>query len=313
MKKVSVVVPVYNVGSLVRKCVDTIVNQSYKEIEVIIVNDGSTDDSKLFIDYYGHDNIKSINLSKNLGLGNARNIGIANSTGNYLAFVDSDDWIDLDLYAEMINSIEKYDADIAICGIKNEYSNYISSEFRYNYIHGNTIDSEMAIKLLSNYSNNNCRISPVVWNKLYRTDFIKSNKIEFLNNSYWEDDVFTFQAFIYAKTVTITPDVYYHYFQRDSSITNDFSKKHIDDLIYSFLFLKNYLIKQSLWNMYQNYFNSYMDRAITSLFNMLFKREPSVIKQKEYLLEFYHLFSEKFSVSEAIEYMDISRIRRLFI
>lgn len=314
MPKLSVIVPVYNVGYLAKSCIDTLINQSYKDIEIIVINDGSTDSSKEYVDIYSQrSNVKIINLSNNQGLGNARNIGIANSIGEYLTFVDSDDWIDLDLYTELMKSIEESNADVAICGIKNEYTNWISSEYRYNYKHGNCIDSNMAIKLLSNYGKNNYRISPVVWNKIYKASVVKNNNLNFLKNSYWEDDIFSFQVFLYAKNVTIVPSVNYHYSQRDGSITNDFSKKHIFDLIDSFVYLKNYLCELSLWNDYHRCYKAYMDRAVTSMIKMLFQNESSTTRQKEYLLLFFNLYSEKFSIAETIEYLDINRIKRLFI
>lgn len=313
MLKLSIIVPVFNVGYLAKDCLDTLINQSYKNIEIIIINDGSTDDSKKYLDNYSKkSNIILIDLCCNQGLGNARNIGISHSTGEYITFVDSDDWIDLDLYSELIKSVEEREADIGICGIKNEYTNWISSEYRYNYKYGNQIDSDMAIKLLSNYGENNYKISPVVWNKIYRASMIKKNNIEFLKNSYWEDDIFSFQVMLYAQSVIIVPSVNYHYFQRSTSITKDFSKKHIIDLIDSFVYLKNFLLESQLWSNYERHYKAYLDRAITSMINMLCQNENSTLKQKEYLTMFFKQYSENFSIEDTIEYLDVSRIRRLF-
>lgn len=311
--KLSVIVPVFNVGYLVENCLDTLINQSYKNIEIIVINDGSTDGSGKYLNNYRKkSNIVIIDLCDNQGLGNARNIGICHSTGEYITFVDSDDWIDLDLYSELIKAVEERDADVAICGIKNEYTNWISSEYRYNYKYSNQIDSDMAIKLLSNYGGNNYRISPVVWNKIYRTSVIKNNRIEFLKNSYWEDDIFSFQVMLFAKRIMIVPSVNYHYSQRNGSITKDFSKKHIIDLIDSFTYLKSYLLESKLWNNNERYYRAYFDRAITSMINMLCQNEKSILKQKEYLTMFFKLYSEKYSIEDTIEYLDINRINRLF-
>lgn len=313
MLKLSIIVPVFNVGYLVKNCLDTLINQSYKNIEIIVINDGSTDGSGKYLNNYRKkSNIVIIDLCDNQGLGNARNIGICHSTGEYITFVDSDDWIDLDLYSELIKAVEERDADVAICGIKNEYTNWISSEYRYNYKYSNQIDSDMAIKLLSNYGGNNYRISPVVWNKIYRTSVIKNNRIEFLKNSYWEDDIFSFQVMLFAKRIMIVPSVNYHYSQRNGSITKDFSKKHIIDLIDSFTYLKSYLLESKLWNNNERYYRAYFDRAITSMINMLCQNEKSILKQKEYLTMFFKLYSEKYSIEDTIEYLDINRINRLF-
>ena len=109
------------------------------------------------------------------------------------------------------------------------------------------------------------------------------------------------------------PNVYYHYYQREKSITNDFSKKHIDDLMLSFKSLRTYLEQNGIYfNNIQQY-NSYFDRAISSLFQMLFKNEPSTNKQKEYIIYFYEQFVLNFSITKAISYLDITRIKRLFI
>ncbi len=314
MIKLSVIVPVYNVGHLAKRCIETLINQSYPDIEIIIINDGSTDNSSKYIEvFHNKCNVKIINLSENYGLGNARNVGISNSTGDFITFVDSDDWIDLDLYIEMIRSLDINNADIVICGIKNEYNNSFSSENRYEYRYYNNINSDIALKLLTNYGNNNYKISPVVWNKIYRKEIIKTSNISFLQNSYWEDDIFSFQVFLHANQVNLIPSVTYHYFQREKSITGDFSIKHIDDLVSSFFYLKTYLTDLQLWEQYRECFNSYLDRAICSMFNMLFKNEPSIIKQRSYIIEFYVRFSEKFSISEVLSYLDVNRIKRLFI
>lgn len=314
MPKLSIIVPVYNVGTLFKRCIGSIINQSFKNIEIIVINDGSTDDfHKIFLPYSNETAIRLFENKSNCGLGFSRNIGIASAQGDYLTFVDSDDWIDLDMYKVMMLEIEEKNPDVAICGIKNEFENYISSEDRYTYMFENIIDKEKALALLSNSESNNSMISPVVWNKIYRTDIILNNNIRFINNSYWEDDIFTYQFFINADKISLVPDVYYHYYQREKSITNDFSKKHIDDLIAAFRELQLYLQNQNLWDVHQKYFQHYFDRAITSMCKMLFQNEKSSTIQKKYILYFYEQFAKCFSISEAILYLDIERIRRLFI
>lgn len=314
MPKLSIIVPVFNVGSLVKRCIETLINQSLCDIEILIINDGSTDDSSIYIEpYLTNEKVKYISQN-NKGLGEARNIGIEQSTGEFIAFVDSDDWVDLDLYKIMVRKLEIDESDIAICGVKNEFSNFLCSEERYRYTFSNTLNNYSALNILSRCENNNYMISPVVWNKVYKRKLILDNNIKFLKNSYWEDDIFSFQIFMWAEKISIVPDVYYHYFYREKSITNDFSKKHIDDIIYSFKVLYSYVEN----NRPQNFdiklmVNSYFDRAISSMLRMLFCNEPSVKKQKDYIIYFYEKFSKTFSMSEAISYLDIKRIRNLFI
>lgn len=314
MPEISVIVPVYNVGKLVKRCLDSLINQSFKDIEIIIINDGSTDDSEDYLRPYLADNrIIYIKNEKNEGLGNARNRGISHSSSKFISFVDSDDWIDLDLYKVMLENAANTNSDIIICGVQNEYENCICSKERYRYIYSNVISKEKAISLLSRSEANNYMISPVVWNKIYKKNLLTENNITFLGNSYWEDNLYSFQIFTQAKKISIVPSVYYHYYQRENSITNTFSKKHIDDLIISYKMLKSYLEENSFDVKYQKEFYSYLDRAIASLLDILFKGESTVSMQKKYIIYLYTQFSNNFSISTAISYLDITRIKRLFI
>ncbi len=313
MPKLSVIVPVYNVGILVDKCLETLINQSIEDIEIIIINDGSTDNSFNYIErFLNNKNIKYFE-QENLGLGSARNLGLNNATGEYIAFVDSDDWVDIDLYKEMITRLEQDLSDIAICGIKNEYNNFISTENRYFYKNSNKINGRMALRLLTQSTSSNYIVSPVVWNKVYRKKLLMDNNINFLNNSYWEDDVFSFLVISKATCISIVPNVFYHYYQRENSITKSITKKHIDDLISSFSFLKNAIILERNYLEKITAFKSYFDRAIQSLFRMLFNSESTLSIQKKYIIYFYDKFIEQFSIHEALEYLDARRIRKLFI
>ena len=311
--KLCVIVPVFNTAQYVIRCLESLVNQSLKDIEIIVVNDGSTDNSnELILDYIlHHSNIKYLSLDKNYGLGHARNIGIEKSTSKYITFVDSDDWVDLDLYEIMCNSLEYDNTDIAICGIKNEYSNSCMSEIRYSYSYSNIVDGNMLLSLLTKSESNNYYISPVVWNKVYKRSLFVDYNLNFLNNSFWEDDIFSFLAFSVVKKASIVPQIYYHYYMRQNSITNSISKKHIDDFINSFKYLKE-RISTDINLDFEEKYNALFDRCASSLVKMIINNEQSVFIQKKYLSYFFTQFSSCFSVEKAINYLDINRIERLF-
>lgn len=314
MPQISIIMPVYNVSKLAKRCLESLINQSVKDIEIIIINDGSTDDSEQYLLPYLDDaRIKYIKNEENKGLGNARNKGILYCTGEYIAFVDSDDWIDLDLYKVMLKCANNTFSDIVICGVQNEHENYVCSTERYVYPYPNDLSRDTAIRLLSRSESNNYMISPVVWNKIYKRELLLDNNIYFLDNSYWEDNLFSFQVFTKANMVSLATGVNYHYYQREMSITNTFSKKHIDDLIAAFKILKSYLEENSIYTKYRKEFCSYFDRAILSLLEMLFKNEPSVNVQKKYISYLFKQFTANFSIESAISYLDIERIKRIFI
>lgn len=310
--QLSIIVPVYNTEKYIDRCMKSLVNQSLNNIEIIIINDGSTDNSNNIIqNYLGYNNVKYINYKTNYGLGHSRNVGISNATGKYITFVDSDDWVDLDLYKIMCNAIEKDESDIAICGVKNEWDNQISTTIRHNYIYPNIINSDQALDLLCKNNDNNYFISPVVWNKIYTRELLINNNFTFIDNSYWEDDIFSFNTFAKANKISLVPKVYYHYYHRNDSIMNTISKKHIDDLIYAFSILKNSIHQENL-PVKINQYKSMFDRCICTLINMIHVNEHQPIEQKKYIVYFLEEFLKHFSINEALNYLDINRIIRLF-
>lgn len=120
---ISIIVPVYNVEKYVRKCLDSVVNQAYKDLEILIVDDGSTDGSGKICDEYKKDDRVKVFHTENRGLSAARNYGIDRAHGEWIGFVDSDDWIEPDMYEVLLKSALETDADIVECGVYTEYSN----------------------------------------------------------------------------------------------------------------------------------------------------------------------------------------------
>ena len=310
----SIIVPIYNTGKYLRRCIDSLLNQSYKNIEIILINDGSTDDSDYIINTYYKKlpQIEYIKLENNKGLGNARNTGIQLAKGNYITFVDSDDWVDLDLYKMVMNNLLNGEADIAVFGVKNEFENLKTSSYRYKYLFENMITAHQALGLLTKEQNNNYFISTVVWNKIYKSNVIKEHNLLFLDNSYWEDDIFSFEVLLNIDSVLIVPDIYYHYYNRPTSITNNISKKHIDDLIFSFNHLNNKLKEEGLLEKYSSQFKALFDKCICFLGELIFKNESNVSNQKKYISYLIEELTKVFTIKEIIDYLDIQRLKHMF-
>lgn len=312
--ELSIIVPVYNVDKYLSVCLDSIVNQIYKNWELIVIDDASTDKSSEIIHQYAlnYDKITIISLDKNIGVGNARNIGINQAQGHYIGFVDSDDWIDNYFYQKLIDRIILDDSEIAICGVKTEYLNSKSSSYRYKYMSANCLNHNYALRLLTNSHNTDQFISPIVPNKIYKTSFLKNNKLYFDPSRSFQDDFFTFFCLVYATKVSIVPDVFYHYYQRPNSITHTFSKQLVNDCLCILYQIKEKLQAESLFDIYSQEYYSFFERCLSSLLKMLQSRETDILIQKKYLTYIFSESMKYFTLKEIIQYLDNQRIFNFF-
>ena len=204
MSKVSVIIPVYNASAYLKRCLDSVCNQSLLDIEIICVNDCSNDDSLQILNEYRnkYSNLKIIDCKLNGGESKARNIGLAHVTGEYIGFVDNDDEIDLDFYEKLYNKAITTNADI---------------------VKGNVI--ETSVNGVSSFSHINNEISESKWcfhyewwSAIYRTKIVKKNNILLLEGFPLGSDVyFLHKILFYAKKVELVNDVFYHWIRRENS------------------------------------------------------------------------------------------------
>lgn len=202
---ISIIVPTYNVEKYIRTCIESILAQTYRNIEVIIVNDGSTDQSLAVISdlICSHHNIKVIN-QKNQGLSVARNTGIDAATGKYIAFVDADDKIKPDFVSSLYQIADKTGADI-VRGSFRDFNGNIPKGWVPDF----NVPTNYGTIVLDQFLSSN--IAFVVWSSIYRLDFINSNHIRFTPGILFEDADFTIRAYMLAKLVATSPEPNYAY------------------------------------------------------------------------------------------------------
>lgn len=202
---ISVIVPVYNVKEFVEKCLDSLVWQSYKNLEIIVVDDGSTDGSGKICDEFAkkEKNVKVFHR-KNGGLSDARNFGIKKASGEIIAFVDSDDFVDEEYIGVMYGKMVQKDVDVVVCGY-----NFVKP--KKDVLSG----KNAAIKLLTEHEN----IDIVAWNKLYRKSLFADNEIWFPKGKKHEDTLTTYKVLSKARKVVYLDEVLYLYNERPGSIT----------------------------------------------------------------------------------------------
>lgn len=238
MKKVSVIVPFYNVEKYIDKCLNSLVNQTLEDIEIIIVNDGSKDNSETIAkEYASKYKNKIIYLKKeNGGLSDARNYAIPYATGEYIAFLDSDDYVEVNMYEQMYEKAKKENADIVECDFLWEYPNEkIESK-------GKIYKDKHDILL-------NARV--VAWNKLIKKELIEKTKIKFPYGLRYEDVEFFYKLIPYINKLDIVNKPFVHYVQRDNSISNSQNSrtKEIIDILDNVI---NYYKENAIYEEYKN-------------------------------------------------------------
>lgn len=233
---ISVVVPIYKVEKYLKRCIDSILNQTYKRIEIILVDDGSPDKCGEICDEYANkDNRVRVIHKINGGLSDARNCGIEIARGDYIIFVDSDDYIHEQMCEKLLYYSINYKADIVSCNFSYVYDNKVE-ENKMSIKEKIFLDSGRNIlkKYFFNYSVD----LNVVWNKIYKKEiFFTSEKIFFPKNKYYEDNFTVYKLYNKAKNIVLLNESLYFYVKRENAITDSFSLKHLKD---SLEYIKDY-------------------------------------------------------------------------
>lgn len=221
---ISVIVPVYNVEQYLEKCVNSIINQTYKNLEIILVDDGATDSSGIMCDELAEsDNRIKVYHKENGGLSDARNYGVERATGDYIGFVDSDDYIDSEMYEKLYEAIKRENVDVAECSLKVIYPGKIElfTDEKYYKVLGKTeyLEEYLTIK----------KVFGSVWTKLIKSDVAK--KLVFPKGKLYEDTYYAYDLIKIANSFVLIDSPSYNYLMRENSITNSKFNPRIFDLI----------------------------------------------------------------------------------
>lgn len=266
--KISIIVPIYNTEQYLERCLQSLINQNYKNIEIILVNDGSTDNSLAICNKYKNNDNRIIVINKkHTGVSDTRNIGIKRATGDYIGFVDSDDYIDKDMFKNLINGAEKYKCEISMCDLVETYNiNDEIEEYKLKYMQ---LDKKQALEQLL-YDKN---IGNYVMVKLFKRELF--DNIQFPVGRLYEDIATTYKLFSRANHILYIPIPMYHYYQRSDSIVNNISKESIQHYIRA-VFERYYDLKNNY--KYLDLYNVY------SIVNVVIKMSIWAIKIQDYEL-----------------------------
>lgn len=223
---ISIIIPIYNAENYIKRCINSLLNQSYQNYEIILIDDGSKDNSrKVLKEFEGNKKIR-IYFQENIGVAKTRNKGIKLAKGEYITFIDNDDYIDSDYLEKLYNNIQ--DNDIIISGYRRVNDKKVLSSNKLK-------DTEWSKYII---------IAP--WAKIYKKEFLIVNKIEFLSNNIGEDVYFNLIAYFSTDKIKIIPYIGYNWYFNDKSVSNTIQKSMNNDIKFIYLLNKIYeeLIKR---------------------------------------------------------------------
>ena len=260
MIKASVIIPAYNIERYIDRCLQSIINQTLKDIEIIVINDGSTDNTeKIIKKHFLKDNRIKLISTVNKGVSVARNIGIAKANGKYIYQIDGDDFLEPTGLKKMYEFAESHQADVVIT---DAYKNY----------DGKLTNMPDGVSLTGDFINDYFlrRIMPSVTTKLYRTEFIKNHKIKYTENiRIGEDLLFNFDVVTKTKSIVKLDKAFLNYVYRSDSAINSYNKESLDIFIV-FKLIENKILRNEELNKYFyqyeafKFFHIYMLRVVNS-------------------------------------------------
>lgn len=251
--KVSVIVPIYNVDKYLERCLESLVNQSLQEIEIILIDDGSTDNSPLICDKYAKQDTRiKVVHKQNQGLGMARNTGLELASGEYVVFIDSDDFIEKNAYQEMYDMIKSESAEMLITNYYEYVTNTSEKKEMRTVRNARIVEGEEIKKLacqmvgFSPLKKNEDDIGMSVWKNMYLRRLIEDNQIKFYSEREYvsEDAVFQLMIIPKMKKVRLSTNCYYYYCQNDNqSLSATFRESKFEE--YKKLYQKEYELLES--------------------------------------------------------------------
>jgi glycosyltransferase involved in cell wall biosynthesis len=291
--KVSVIVPVYNVENYIEKCLYSLVTQTLSELEILVVNDGSKDNSDKIIARFVAQYPERIKVlvKENGGLSDARNFGMCYAEGEYIGFVDSDDYVDPEMYEVMYAKAKEGDYQIVECNLHHTFADYEDTEI------GEQITEKKKL-LMEGRS--------VVWNKIYKRDWLESTGVNFHKGIIYEDVEFFLKLIPHIERYAYVEPAFVHYVQRESSI-NHYSSEKTLDILKVLQELKEYYQQNGYFEEYEEALEYFFTRIILcSSFSRMCGIE-NLQQRKKALKQNYRMLKEHFPNWKKNKYLRANR------
>jgi len=283
MKKISVIMPVYNIEEkYLKRAIDSVLGQTYQNFELILVDDGSTDDSGKICDDYTFDNRVRVIHKENGGVSSARNIGLDSVTGDYVAFCDGDDVVDKTMYEKLVKKLEETGSDVSMCGYKELYEDGSEKPVNENNLvkvtSGNIVEFMLTPEVRENasekYTDN---IMGTVWRVLFKKEVVAN--LRFKPIAIREDLLFLIELFKNNLSISVVDEQLYSYFFRKTSAMHRFSDEKFDKNLQGF----KLILESVQGSVSEKKFKAYSFFAFANLVNLALKnkRKDILIKLKD--------------------------------
>lgn len=277
---ISIIIPVYKVEEYLEKCIESVLKQTYTNLQIILVDDGSPDNCGKICDEYAKKDPRIEVIHKvNGGLSDARNVGIAKAKGKYIGFVDSDDYIKEDMYEILINLIKEYDADVSICNLYDVIDG--KEDIRNNE---NGIQEYSRLEILKEVLLDK-NIQSYAWNKLYKKELF--DEIKYPIGKKYEDIGTTFYVFEKCNKIVVTSKPEYYYLKRSDSLVNNVTESTVLD--YTDIIIQRYLYTQKNIEELRKYNNYYLAKTLITAHNDIELLGSISEKMQEKYKELYNL------------------------
>ena len=257
--RISIIVPIYNVEAYLQQCLESLQQQTYTNLEIVCVNDGSTDGShKILEEFAKKDERIRLFQKENEGVSQARNMALHNVTGDYIMFVDSDDWIEPDNVERALAMIQQTQADIVMWSYRREFLGHSSPKIifeRDDVFEGSTVQEKLQRRMIGLLDRElsqpeNADALCTIWGKLYRAELILGNRIQFYDIrkiGTYEDGLFNLEVLNYAQKVVFTNQYWYHYRKTNESSLTRHYKEHFEKHQYHlFEYMSDYIKEKTL-------------------------------------------------------------------
>lgn len=241
---VSLIIPVFNVEEYLEECLESIINQSFSDYEVILVDDGSTDRSRLIISNYEKNfNKVTVLYQKNKGVSEARNLAFKHAAGEYVLYIDSDDFLKINMLELMVNKAKNTKADIVMCNYNLYYgdNNENNRVFSYNLLEDNIYSSKEVIDMMLNF-----KLQGQLWNKLFKRSLLIEDNFEFESGRYIQDIFPVFKVINRSEKIAFINEDLYYYRQRDTSTIHKKNIKLVEDYYHAMYSVIQYIIENEI-------------------------------------------------------------------